>query len=1025
MNDIIELFEDVEGISIKPFEDWKFSQYFVTTDSSIQSILASKRIAVGLKFYPVIECPKILVQSKGGEDLEPQVVTRVMFRSCGFTLLSCVKEEPAQILKFYCPQDIMEKLCQVEHRIKGKDVIVIPDPNSAMLSEPQQHTVVNTPPPIVEHGQISPPVVSPSPSAQAVERPLPAPLPIPEPPKVNKCEEYSVSIIHDGQNCPANRTITPSQLRDGILNLVWKALTGRSEMVQQDQLSIFVKWNFILSPTKIHQFMPPADSTFYQDLVPLGARLIDPGPCSKGVKNMFLEILSDYLSSFSSRSSNMNHHEVVLLICHADQDYVDIVRLMRNLGAKVMLIHSEVIWSESSQQFQSLAGGSKMGLRAILPRHYVLGIWEDIIGLPDSKKVGKETHSTQGGSSSVSSNLITQEKSNLQIPHSPNPKSPSADPRLASSSSTENLRKRQRDDLIPPSISSTSKIRGVEETYGSRNCSWCLEYYGANCMLHGKSGHSSRDCWFSPKKKNTEECCSWCWRYIGRKFRHKTINCWNLECPWCRKHHDERCFHHIENCPKVKQSKERQDKSISSCPPGANSSASISASGSSSKQPSIPKPKEPTSSPQPKKIDIGKPSLLKDNISVIDECWKDDMQPQQLQQQGVEKGESSSARKSAPWVEDRVGNRKEDHIELPTSSSGSASCSWCLEYLSMDLDHSIKACPYQFSKKARDGCLWCHIHLGVKLTHELAACPNRLERQMKDKEPEPSEVTLLHLDLTPSTSPSLPIKPISPKTVPEREIKVKTELPPEKKMKILDPRLRVKVEEKIIQEPEVGEIEERAPDSCEWCWSIRRVQRVHGLDECDLAPRPRGNTKPTSSSSSSFAIEPKGSPPLENFDEEMELEDSIQWGDEDHCVRCWDNLRIRRYHALSDCPYAPTPKGNQKPAFPNNDEFGSEEDLDADPVITISIDRSPATTTSPLPSATPPPPPSPSPHSLDDHKKNEETNLSSTKNEQQTRKPPLEICKLCWEHHRQRKYHDHPSDCRTIHKMRKNHKKWT
>jgi hypothetical protein len=996
INDIIELFEDVEGITIKPFEEWKFSQYFVTTDQLIQPIFAAKRIAVGSKFYPVIECPKIIVQSKGGEDLEPQVVVRVMFRSCGFTLLCCVKEEPAPILKFYCPLDVLEKLCQVEHRVKGKDVLVLPDTSCASIPpELQQQDVGDTVMPpkteiakekppllIVEphHSQNSPcSIPHPSPSTQAVERPFPVPTPEPTKPK---SEEYSVSIIHDGQHCPANRFVTPSQLRDGILNLVWKALTGRSEMVQQDELSIFVKWNFILSPTRIHQHMPPADSTFYKDLVPLGARLIDPGPCSKGVKNMFLEILSDYLSSFSSRSSKMNHHEVVLLICHADQDYVDIVRLMRNLGAKVMLIYSEVVWNETNQRFQSLAGGSKMGLRAILPRHYVLGVWEDITG--DSAKIRKESHAIQD--SSVT-NLV-QEKSSSPAGSSPN----SQPPTDQSSNSAEYPRKRHRDDLIPSSIASGSKIRGVQETYGSRNCAWCLEYYGDNCMVHGKSGHTSRDCWFNPKKKNVEECCAWCMKYTGRKYRHKTINCWNLECPWCRKHNDERCFHHIENCPKVKQSKERREKS-----------------NSSSKQPS--KSKEATSSPQPKTVErLDAVAHYKDNISVIDECWKDDME--------VAKSPATKL-----WIEDRLGNRKEDPTEVPRASTPSSACSWCLEFLSMDLDHPTSACPYQHSKKAANGCLWCFIHLGVKLAHDLSSCPNRLEKQMKDQEP----IEVMSLDLTASSlaPTSTQTKPKSPRVeTAGREIRVKLEHHhPEKKMKILDPRLRMKVEKKSIKEMEVGEVEERveqksiketdvvepeerAPDSCEWCWTIRRVQTVHGLDECDLAPRPKGNTKPTSLTITTSSPPPPA-PPLEDPSQDMELDDSIQWGDEDHCVRCWDNIRMRRYHAFGDCPFAPTPKGNEKPCFPINEEFDSEP-IDSDQV-TISFDRTPA----------PPPTPSPSPPVI-----KEEANLSST-NVQQTPKAQLEICQLCWEHHRQRKYHDHPSDCRTIHKIRKNHKKWT
>lgn len=67
-SDIIELFEDVEGISIYPFEEWKFGQYFTTADPLIQPILAAKRLSVGNKFSPVQECSKIIVRSRKKEE---------------------------------------------------------------------------------------------------------------------------------------------------------------------------------------------------------------------------------------------------------------------------------------------------------------------------------------------------------------------------------------------------------------------------------------------------------------------------------------------------------------------------------------------------------------------------------------------------------------------------------------------------------------------------------------------------------------------------------------------------------------------------------------------------------------------------------------------------------------------------------------------------------------------------------------------------------------------------------------------
>jgi hypothetical protein len=966
LSDIVELFEDVEGIVIEPYLEWKFGQFFITNDELILPILAAEKIAVGNKFYPIKECLKIHVQSKGGEDLDPQVVLRVLFRSCEMALLSC-SDENSSMLKFYCPKEAITQLCQVEHRVKGKDVIIQPESLKALsptvappskLISPQKN---DPPPTLVQKSsemivKVNTPSLSPS-STNVVGRSF---FPIQEPPLVDD-EPYFVSILHDGQNCPVNHTITPLILYEAILNLVWKTLTLQSEPIHRSDPRINLKWNFILSPNRIHREMPQFRSTFYKDLMALGAALIDPGVKPLGIQKSFMDILSDLRATYSTKPSNSNHNQVVILICHADQDYVDIVRQIRNAGAKVMLIYSDVSWNDEMKQFQPLPSGSKFGLRVILPRHYVLGVWEDILSTACAQN-------------------------NLSL------------------STVESQRKRTLEQNPLPLVSSAKKLRGIDENYGSKNCKWCFEYYGENCILHGASGHSSNECWYCPKKKNTEDHCAWCWKYLGKKFRHKTIKCWNLECPWCRKHNDERCFHHIEKCPKIRQSV--RDK-------GKNPSPS-------------PKCIDPDPSRKP---NASNPPHYRDNISAIDEIWKDDI--------------VKSDNAIAAWVEDRIGNRKNQSIDV----SHPLQCSWCAKYLGMNVAHPSSECPSAKHSPKKQGCLWCLVHLGVKLEHDILTCPNKLEKETSERQT--GRVQHESTD------------------VQDKESKVKIEN--QKASVPLDPRLRNKME-KAIKETVVME---RDPNCCERCWSLKKEQLYHGHDECEFAPRPKGNTKPISPTP--FG----GSDPIEEEGEEPE---DMQWGDEDHCARCWDNIRMRRYHSISDCPYAPKPKGNQKPSF--NEEIS--------PVIADILHPTPSSSSHPFPpSAQPidlppqtllsshvPTPPqvalsprvpvvalseaaplptvsSPSvaqPTSLRPHVATSSSALPSSlplvqvkiekmspsdrvviKSEPMEDKPKKgnnsfemerDICQLCWEHYRQRRYHDHPHDCRAAQKMRKNQKKW-
>ena len=144
-----------------------------------------------------------------------------------------------------------------------------------------------------------------------------------------------------------------------------------------------------------------------------------------------------------------------------------------------------------------------------------------------------------------------------------------------------------------------------------------------------------------------------------------------------------------------------------------------------------------------------------------------------------------------------------------------------------------------------------------------------------------------------------------------------------------------------------------------------------------------------------------------------------------YCTRCWDNLRLRRYHSNVQCPYAPKPKSNEKPITIN-----LSENLQSNEFIKVS--SIPAQQLLQPHTGLPPHIQNQSQYQSNNlflqskSQQNQQHNNNNNNNNVFEIKKDLEAdyCPLCWEYYRQRKYHENPNDCRATQKIKKKFKSY-
>lgn len=568
--ELIEIFSDIEGISLQYFEEWSTpsSHCFETKDELILPILQAGCLMVGNDKIEVESCPILYASTEIGDELDPSVVIRVVQRISNVTLTSADTQK-SSTLEFSCSPQFIPLVCSTKYKVQGKVVnfstrqcnavleqsrTVDPvfHPPSLVGQSPAPHAIL--PPPVLSISSQPPPPYQYSPSSQCYQPYPPYPYHyghMPDqfhPPSSSHHSQFhpsshrplcSIELFHDGENCPCTGSLNAVDVFETTIRLIVSRFLG--DAYQADKFDIHanvqVKWNFVLSPDKISF----TSSKFLADLETLGAIRIDPGKKSDAVDTSIKKLMDQYRVDYLTRSADVNKSRIAVLIS-GDRDFAESLKSLRLVGATVMLIYNS--------EYASRA------FRAIISPDYVLGSWLSLVRSTSTinSQCDPSVNNT-GGISQPSSDHTSTEPENNQL-------SECEWCRLSKGETWYH-----KDGICPckpfhPSICSWCQINlneslEHEERFcpnkPSRECLWCLQMLGKS-LTHRSSCPNNIT---NPNKyrgKSPDTQCIWCINNGARLTNHSYFYCRCKplgvhHCPYCYRVCGKVEFHTIYQCP--------------------------------------------------------------------------------------------------------------------------------------------------------------------------------------------------------------------------------------------------------------------------------------------------------------------------------------------------------------------------------------------------------------------------------------------------------------------------------------------
>jgi hypothetical protein len=544
--ELVEVFSDIEGISLHLCDEWSSSSQFCfsTDDTNILPILAAGHLMVGNDRIDVHQCPLLYASTEAGDELDPNVVSRVVLRISQIQLAS-KDQKSGKCLEFSCPPQLIHQVCSTEYKVQGKMVTFStrgnPPPQS---SAKQNETVPPIPPPhpLLPSAPYLPNYTTPPhfyPHLPYATFPYPYPYgppPLMPGQGLDSVSEsfapdqlhngaasqrpiYSVELFHDGENCPCAGSLNPVAIFDTTLRLVMARFLGEAFPGESFDLhaSVQVKWNFVLSPDKISSQL----SRFLADLETLGATRIDPGSKSDAVDTSIKKLMEQYRADYLTRSAEANKNRIAVLIS-GDRDFAESLKALRLTGATVMLIYN----SEQASR----------ALRAIVPPQYVLDSWTALV-----RSVQTPPSSTQLPEPVKSiAPLAEGERLLRECEHCRLSKGESWYHKDGVCPSKPQVRSLVSDEALP------------REAVPSGECAWCLRMLGKS-FVHRSSCPNNVMTVTKHKGRFLDSLCVWCLKTGSHSLNHRYMLCRNKppgthHCPYCYRVCGVVEFHTIYEC---------------------------------------------------------------------------------------------------------------------------------------------------------------------------------------------------------------------------------------------------------------------------------------------------------------------------------------------------------------------------------------------------------------------------------------------------------------------------------------------